>query len=541
MAAAGGGLITAAALPAHADTARIREFKVPNPDSSPSDITVGADGNLWFTESNANNIARMTPSGVITEFATSAPTTGITTGADGNVWFLEDNIGVVAKITPSGQITEFPPTGCPFYGSLFGGITKGPDGNVWYTDVSCTGLSKITPSGQVTDFTVPTSVFTFPSVITAGPDGNLWFGLQREPLIGRISPSGTNYVEFSLPPAGPILASQVNGITAGPDGNIWYTNYNNKIGRMTPTGVATEFSVPTSGPFLQDITTGSDGNLWFTEFNTNRVGRATPTGKISEFLLPHPFSGPQGIVGGPGGRVWFAENGITGGIGSIDPATVTPPPGPCLVLTRSITLSHDIGPCAGDGIVVTANNVTVDLNGHKVFAAPGRRVGDFAGIHLVGASRDTVKNGEVTGFDAGVFVDRGSANTLTHLNVHDNLGAPDPASFLGDGIVLMHSSDNTIAGNTVTHNGNFDGIGVLGLGSNNNTIRDNAVQRNTDLGTANFGSGSGIIVDAFLEVEDPNRGQSLRGTTSSPTWSRTTWPPASPASPTTGVTSWATG
>jgi parallel beta-helix repeat protein len=122
-----------------------------------------------------------------------------------------------------------------------------------------------------------------------------------------------------------------------------------------------------------------------------------------------------------------------------------------------------------------------------------------------------VKNGEVTGFDAGVFVDGGSANTLTHLNVHDNLSAPDPASFLGDGIVLMHSSDNTIAGNTVAHNGNFDGIGVLGLGSNNNTIRDNAVQRNTDLGTTNFGSGSGIIVDAFLEVEDPNRGQSLSG------------------------------
>jgi virginiamycin B lyase len=38
------------------------------PQSGISSIAVGADGNLWFTETDASNIGRITSSGVITEF-----------------------------------------------------------------------------------------------------------------------------------------------------------------------------------------------------------------------------------------------------------------------------------------------------------------------------------------------------------------------------------------------------------------------------------------------------------------------------------------
>src|SRR5579872_603836 len=102
--------------------------------------------------------------------------------------------------------------------------------------------------------------------ITSGPDGNLWFtenyasGAQTQ--IGRITPSGvTTY--FSVP-----SGSSEGGITAGPDGNLWFTeNYasgaQTQIGRITPSGVTTYFSVP-SGSSEGGITAGPDGNLWFT-------------------------------------------------------------------------------------------------------------------------------------------------------------------------------------------------------------------------------------------------------------------------------------
>ena len=53
-------------------------------------ITTGPDGNLWFTKTGANKIARMTTAGVVTEFTVPTPVSepfGITAGPDGNLWF----------------------------------------------------------------------------------------------------------------------------------------------------------------------------------------------------------------------------------------------------------------------------------------------------------------------------------------------------------------------------------------------------------------------------------------------------------------------
>src|SRR3954447_7958314 len=79
-------------------------------------------------------------------------------------------------------------------------------------------------------------------------------------------------VEFPLPTAG----SGPTAIAAGPDGNLWFTEATaNRIGRITPNGVVTEFFTGiTSNAGLTDITTGPDGNLWFTESGpTDKIGR----------------------------------------------------------------------------------------------------------------------------------------------------------------------------------------------------------------------------------------------------------------------------
>ncbi len=48
----------------------------------------------------------------------------------------------------------------------------------------------------------------------------------------------------------------------------------------------TEFSVPTLSSDPQGIIPGPDGNLWFTEVLGNKVGRITPSGTITEFSIP---------------------------------------------------------------------------------------------------------------------------------------------------------------------------------------------------------------------------------------------------------------
>src|SRR5437762_180669 len=46
----------------------------------------------------------------------------------------------------------------------------------------------------------------------------------------------------------------------------------NRLGRITPGGVVTEFIIPTPNSLPDYITVGPDGNLWFTEEGGNKIG-----------------------------------------------------------------------------------------------------------------------------------------------------------------------------------------------------------------------------------------------------------------------------
>src|SRR5437588_1161307 len=63
--------------------ASVTAFAMPSAHAEPQGIVAGPDGNLWVTE--AGRVARVTPSGVITEF--DPPSSGsvyITAGPDAN-------------------------------------------------------------------------------------------------------------------------------------------------------------------------------------------------------------------------------------------------------------------------------------------------------------------------------------------------------------------------------------------------------------------------------------------------------------------------
>ena len=63
----------------------------------------------------------------------------------------------------------------------------------------------------------------------------------------------------------PVLAGPTD-IVAGPDGNLWFTEWGDRIGRITPAGRVTEFSRGISrGSAPEGIADGPDGNLWYTE------------------------------------------------------------------------------------------------------------------------------------------------------------------------------------------------------------------------------------------------------------------------------------
>ncbi len=164
------------------------------------------------------------------------------------------------------------------------------------------GLSRRALAQGVTEFPLPG--VAEPQVIVSGPDGNLWF-TELLGRIGRMTPAGS-VTEFTIPTSG----SGPQGISAGPDGALWFAEgFGNRIGRVTTAGAFTEFPLPTAGSSPQGIAVGPDAALWFTESRGNRIGRITTAGAITEFTIPTASTAPNFIAAGPDGNLWFTERG----------------------------------------------------------------------------------------------------------------------------------------------------------------------------------------------------------------------------------------
>jgi streptogramin lyase len=286
----------------------ILEYPTPTANAGPFAITLGPDGNMWFTESNTgtNKVAKITPAGIITEFALSTNNAfpgNIVAGADGNLWYV-DEAGHIGRVTTAGTVTLFPATDAS-------SIALGPDNNLWVPEFNGMKVDVYSTAGTLlhsyASNTNPANLQL--ELITAGPDGNMWFDtFSGDNVVKMITGTGaTTTFVYS-----PTIQNVMRGMAKGPDGNVWATASDSSlIARITPAGTLTTFATPTANAQPYGIATGSDGNLYFTEPGVNRVvnkiGRVTPTGTFTEFAIPTALSGPTLIAAGPDNTIWFTE------------------------------------------------------------------------------------------------------------------------------------------------------------------------------------------------------------------------------------------
>jgi virginiamycin B lyase len=181
----------------------------------------------------------------------------ITAGSESYLWFTESNVNEIFRISPkTGNITDIPTPGIASID-----ITSGPDGNLWFTEWGGNKIGEISPkTGIITAYDIPIGDSS-PNGITTGPDGNIWFTEGHQLLaegdvdsIGKITPKTGNVTEYNIP----TTEAEPTGITVGPDGNLWFTEgLGNKIGKISPaTGNITEYSLPTADSSPQDISHG---------------------------------------------------------------------------------------------------------------------------------------------------------------------------------------------------------------------------------------------------------------------------------------------
>ena len=184
-------------------------------------------------------------------------------------------------------------------------------------------------------------------------------------------------------------------------------------------------------------------------------------------------------------------------------------------LTSSTRLANGLVGCSGDGLVIGADNITVDLAGHSISGVnapgsegiangghPGVRIrnGTIAnfflnGVGLRGAPRSAVSNltirkigagGGENDASAGVLV-KNSPNTLVTANAVTN----DVSAFQSDGVDVLSSADTTVSGNRLANNA-WDGM--VAIDSPRTHVIGNALDGNQNQGAeVNFGSDGTLL------------------------------------------------
>jgi virginiamycin B lyase len=315
-----------------------KTYKVPTDDSEPGHITVGSDGNLWFTEGAEfftpnpdpntggtfhSNIARITPEGDITEFRVDGGgfPHDIVQGPNGVLYF-SNNQGL-GRISTDGAVGSF--IDAPF--SVGGQELDAHAGDIWITDFNARSLWRYdTATGLFTQFPIGDGSLFGPGGLAVDASGRVWFGASADQgVIGvldptvrdkRNTPARENVTTFNV-------AGNPNGIAIATDSKVWFTDrFNDTVGYLDPlnSNLVRQFPTltPEAGP--QQIAAAADGSVWFTQANIGNAARITADGVITEAgkaVGDDPDSGlenalgiavlpdPDGAAGPEGESVWF--------------------------------------------------------------------------------------------------------------------------------------------------------------------------------------------------------------------------------------------
>jgi len=151
----------------------------------------------------------------------------------------------------------------------------------------------------------------------------------------------------------------------------------------------------------------------------------------------------------------------------------------CLAQDLSTTLP------SGRAITIAANNVVLDLNGHRlanVGAGPGT---EAFGVYAFQQTDITIRNGTVRGFKFGIMLDDSSPYTTSQAHVIEDLRA-DQNTWIGiwvagRGNIIRNTQVTTTGGATASESA----VGIVMSGSDSQVLDNDVIDtfgRNTGFG-----------------------------------------------------------
>lgn len=179
-------------------------------------------------------------------------------------------------------------------------------------------------------------------------------------------------------------------------------------------------------------------------------------------------------------------------------ALASPPHSPACgeTITADTVLRADLRDCRGDGLVIGADGITLDLRGHTI-DGDGVSGGDDVGVRDAGHDGVIIRHGTIQEFDHAVRLTGASHNRVLHLVATRNGDAE-----IGRAILVDEGSDwNRIAHNDASGNGRS---GIAVLDSDRNLVVRNRTSLNGVAGMGIFGGADNRVISNVVADNGEN-------------------------------------
>jgi virginiamycin B lyase len=201
----------------------IARFALDTPITRLGRLAIAPDGAVWFADPTGYGITRL-KDGVFTrhriESARGGPY-GVAVAADGTIWATLQNGNQLLHLAVDGTSRTFD---LPRGGAVPADVAVGSDGSVWFLQFRANRVGRF-KDGQFSDVEVGRENAGL-SGIAVAPNDDVWFGMMRRASLGRLR-SGRLDV-FALPRDN----ARPFSVAVDHDGNVWYADISGFVGML---------------------------------------------------------------------------------------------------------------------------------------------------------------------------------------------------------------------------------------------------------------------------------------------------------------------
>jgi virginiamycin B lyase len=201
----------------------IARFVLDTPIARLGRLAIAPDGAVWFADSTGYGMTRL-KDGVFTRYQVESARGGpygVAVAADGAIWATLQNGNQLLHIARDGTSRTFD---LPREGAVPSDVAVGSDGSVWFLQFRGNRIGRF-KNGQFSDVEVGQEN-TGLSGIAVAPNDDVWFGMMRRASLGRLR---NGHIDIFALPRG---NARPFSVAVDRDGNVWYADISGFVGML---------------------------------------------------------------------------------------------------------------------------------------------------------------------------------------------------------------------------------------------------------------------------------------------------------------------